>query len=151
MNENTEFDKLAKDSVSLDDDETSSLSKEESWISQFLDTVDPLLKNCFDIERSKISRKFFEFIFRKAFFNGDSILNICLKSDDLKLIERLWAIIYKFDIYELLHVRNYNKETCLHLASAMNRAKDLEELLKCGAEVNAVDVNGNTLGAKNTL
>lgn len=144
LNENTEFDKLAKDSVSLDDDEATSLSREESWISQFLEKVDPLLKTSIDTERSKISRKFFEFIFGKAFFSGDSMLNICLKSDDLKLMERLWAIIYKFEIYELLYARNYNKETCLHLASAMNRAKEIAEMLRCGADVNAVDVDGNT-------
>lgn len=138
MDENSEFDKLAKDSVSSDDDH--SQSREEKWISQFLDKVEPLLK----ITGTEIVCKFFEFIFHKASFSGDSMVHVCVKSDDLQLMDRLWEILHKFQLYNLLHLRNYNKETCLHLASAMNRPKLLKEAIIYGADVNSVDVDGNT-------
>lgn len=144
LNENAEYDKLAKDSVSLDDDETSSLSKEELWISQFLSKVEPLLKTTFDTERFNIYRKFLKFIFHKAILNGDNMLHCCLKSDDVKMMKRLWETMHKFQIYDLLHAHNYNKETCLHLATGMNRHKDLLELLVFGAPVNAIDADGNS-------
>lgn len=135
---------MAKDSVSFDDEHPQSLSKEEKWISQFFDKIEPLLKSSANIDRSKIARKFFEFIFHKASFSGDSMIHICVKSDDLKLMDRLWEVLHKFQLYDLLQLRNYNKETCLHLASLMNRPKLLEEAIKLGADVNAVDADGNT-------
>lgn len=145
MDENAEFDKLAKDSVSSDDDHSqSTLSREEKWISQFLDKVEPLLKVTGNMDRSKIARKFFEFIFHKASFGGDSMVHVCVKSDDLRLMDRLWEILHKFQLYDLLHLRNYNKETCLHLASAMNRPNLLKEAIMYGGDVNAVDADGNT-------
>lgn len=144
LSENTEFDKLAKDSVSFDDDHPQSLSKEEKWISQFLDKVEPLLKSNGNVEHSEIARKFFEYIFHKAQFSGDSMVHVCVKSDDLKLMDRLWNVLHKYQLYDLLHLRNYNKETCLHVASAMNRPKLLEDAILYGADVNAVDADGNT-------
>lgn len=123
---------------------TQSLSKEENWISQFLDKIDPLLTKSFDVKHSKITLKFFEFIYQKAVFNGDSMLHISLKSDDLQLFDRLWHVVCKFEMYGLLRIRNYNKETCLHLASAMNRANVLREVIMYGGDVNAVDGDGNT-------
>lgn len=144
LNENAEYDKLAKDSVNVNDNEASSLTKEETWISQFFSKIEPLLKINFDTQRINIYRKFLKFIFHQAAFNGDSMLHCCLKSDDLKLMERLWQTMQKFQIYDLLHAHNYNKETCLHLAVAMNRHKELQELLKFGAAVNAIDVDGNS-------
>ncbi|XP_055325514.1 nuclear factor NF-kappa-B p110 subunit isoform X2 [Sitodiplosis mosellana] len=144
LDENNEFDKLAKDSVSTDDDHPQSFSREEKWISQFLDKVEPLLKFSDSMDRSKIARKFFDFIFHKASFGGDSMVHVCVKSDDLRLMDRLWDVMHKFQLYDLLNLRNYNKETCLHLASAMNRPKLLEEAIKYGADVNAMDADGNT-------
>lgn len=142
LSENNEFDKLAKDSVGGDDENAQ--SKEEKWISQFLDKVAPLLKISADAQRFKMCRKFCEYIFHKASFNGDTMIHIGVKSDDLKLMDRLCEILNKFQLFELLNSRNYNKETCVHLASALNKTKLLQEVIKCGADLNAVNTDGNT-------
>lgn len=143
LNENAGFDKLVKDSVSCDE-EPILFTKEEKWISQFLDKVDPLLKYNIGTKQSKISGMFFEYIFQKAYFSGDSIIHICVKSEDLKMMDRLWEILHKFQLYDLLNVQNYNRETCAHLASAMNKPKILMALIMYGSDVNVVDVDGNT-------
>lgn len=135
---------MAKDSVAIDDEHPQSLSQEEKWISQFLDKLSPLLESSGNDDRSKIARKFIEYMFDKAVFNGDRIVHICAKSDDLRLMDRLWEVLHKFQIYDLLNLQNCNKETCLHLASALNRPKLLADVIKYGANVNAVDVDGNT-------
>lgn len=134
-----EFTKLQKDSTSSDDEHSI-----ENCVSRFLDKINPLLKNRLDTKHFEMSRKFIKFVFKKAFFNGDSMLHISLKSDDLKLIDRLIQVIRKFELYDWLHQRNYNKETCIHLASAMNRAGVLNEIIRYGADVNAIDGDGNT-------
>lgn len=144
LNENSDFDKLAKDSVDADDEHSQSPSKEERWISQFLDKINPLLKKTANAERSKIYRRFCEYIFHKATFGGDSMVHICVKSDDSLLRERLCTVLHKFELFELLNVRNYNKETCLHLAATINKCNVIEELIKYGVDVNAVDADGNT-------
>ncbi|XP_031633420.1 nuclear factor NF-kappa-B p110 subunit-like isoform X2 [Contarinia nasturtii] len=142
--ENSEFDKLAKDSVSIDDDHSNaSLSKEEKWIAQFLNKINPLIKG-HNVTNSRVCRKFFEFIFQRVLFNGNNIMHICAKSDDLKQMNCIWEIIHKFQLYDLLDIRNYNKETCAHFASAMNKTSVLEELIKYGIDLNAVDADGNT-------
>lgn len=144
LNECAEFDKLVEDSISFDEGHSQSLSKEEKWILQFLDKVNPLLKNNVSIEHSKICRKFIEFIFHKACFDGDSMIHICVKSNDHKLMDRLWEILHKFQLYNLLNHQNYNRMTCAHLASLWNRPKVLKEFIEYGIDVNAVDADGNT-------
>lgn len=143
LDEHAEFDKLAKDSVSCDE-EPILFTREEKWISQFLEKVDPLLKYTIGTKQSEISRKFFEYIFQKAYFSGDSIIHICVKSEDLKMMDRLWEILHKFQLYDLLNVQNHNRETCAHLASAINKPKILMALIMYGSDVNVVDVDGNT-------
>lgn len=143
MGENNEYDKLAKDSVSSDDEASQSIG--ETWIQQFLEKIHPLLMYTnVDSERFKICRKFIEYIFRKANFNGDTMLHIGVKSDDLKIMDRLCEILKKFQLSELLNLRNFSKETSVHLACALNKPKILQEMIKMGADVNAIDIDGNT-------
>lgn len=144
LNETAEFDKLARDSTSADITDAHILSKDEKWVAKILRKTEPLLRIDDSDEVGKVYRKFFEFLLRKARFNGDSLLHICVRSNDQKLMERLWAIFHKFQLYEWLQLRNVNQETCGHLASALNKPEILKEVIKYGANANAVDVDGNT-------
>lgn len=93
----------------------------------------------------KIGRKLCAYIFERAIFNGDdTIIHICMKSDDSTLIDQLLDILHTFKLYELLNRRNYNKECCAHLASAMNKSDVLKRLMQFGANANLIDSIGNT-------
>lgn len=120
------------------------MTKEEKLIRQFLNI--PLFKSSTVDERSfKIGRKLCAFIFERAIFNGDdTIIHISMKSDDNTLMERLLDILHTFKLHELLNRRNYNKESCAHLASAMNKSNILKRLIELGANVNVIDSTGNT-------
>lgn len=147
MSESSEFDKLAKDSAGGgddDNDDKNSPTKEEKWIMKFLDKISPLLKTPTDMQRFKLGRKFCEYIFHRANFNGDTMIHVCVKSDDLNLMDRLYKVLHKFQLYELLNLPNYNKETGVHLACALNKTGQLQEMLNYAADVNANDTDGNT-------
>lgn len=119
-------------------------TKEEKLVRQFLSI--PLLKSHITDEfHFKIARKLCAYIFEQAIFNGDdTIIHICVKSDDFTLMDRLLDILHKFHLYELLNRRNYNGECCVHIASAMNKSNVLQKLIEFGANVNAADSNDNT-------
>lgn len=140
LNDLDDLDKLRKDSTMAE----IALSNEEKWVSKILRKTEPLLKIKDNDEIAKVYRKFFEFVLQKTRLKGDSILHICVKCDDLKVMERLWAILHKYHLYEWLQLRNSNKETCAHLACALNKPEILREILRYGGDVNAVDVDGNT-------
>lgn len=142
--ETAELDNLAKDSVSSDGKSVPKLSKEERVVDKVLRKTEPLLKMDDNSKMANVARKLLEFLMRKVRFNGDSISHICVKCDDLKLMERLWKILHKFQLYEWLELRNYSKETCTHLASELNKPCTLAEIIKHSTNVNAVDVDGNT-------
>lgn len=160
-----EYDRLAKDSVgdaatptataiataaastgatADDDQKLNELTKEEKLVRQFLNI--PLFMSSKVEERSfKIGRKLCAFIFERAIFNGDdTIIHICMKSDDITLMERLLDILHTFKLCELLNRRNYSKECCAHLASAMNKSNVLKKLIQFGANMNVIDSIGNT-------
>lgn len=152
--QNSEFERLATDSVSTDED-VHSFSNEEKCIAQLLNKIDPVFRkqitnsrqvsgNGQSLRNAQIKIKMFELILQKVRFNGNTMMHICVKNDNLKLMEHLWEIVHKYNLYDSLNIRNYNKETCAHFASAMNKANVLEELLRYGTDVNAVDANGNT-------
>lgn len=143
LGENNEYDKLAKDSVGSDDEASQSISREEKWIQLLLEKINPLLKTNVDSKHFKICRKFIEYIFRKVNFNGDTMIHIGVKSDDLKLMDGLCEILTKFQLNELLNLRNFSAENGVHFACALNKPKILQELIKHGADVNAIDIDGN--------
>lgn len=146
----SEYDRLAKDCVgsasTTDDNQKSNeLKKEEKLVRQFLNI--PLFKSGKNIdERSfKIGRKLCAYIFERAIFNGnDTIMHICMKNNDITLMEQLLDILHTFNLYEPVNRRNYNKECCAHLASAMNKSNILKRLIEFGANVNLIDSIGNT-------
>lgn len=120
------------------------LSKEEKLVEKILRKTESLLKIKENDGTAKMYRKFFEILLHKTRFKGNSLLEICVKCDDPKLMEHLWAILHKFQLYELLELRNSNQETCAHLSSALNKPKILGQVIKHGIDVNAVDAVGNT-------
>lgn len=143
----SEYDRLAKDSVgnasttaSDDGKKLNELNKEVKLVRQFLNI--PLFKSGSVDERTyKIGRKLCAYIFERAIFNGDdTIIHICMKSDDNTLIEQMLDILHKFDLHELLNRRNFNKECCAHLASAMNKSNVLKRLVQFGANINSINV-----------
>lgn len=118
--------------------------KVEEFVLKFLEI--PLLKssNAGD-QQFHSARKLCAHIFERAIFGGDNtIIHLCVKSDDSTLAVRLLEIIHKFKLDELLNGKNYNHETCVHLSCAANNVKVLQKLMEYGADVNALDWNGNT-------
>lgn len=144
----SEYDRLAKDSVGSAatdvNQKLNELKKEEKLVRQFLNI--PLFKSGSVDERSfKIGRKLCAYIFERAIFNGDdTIVHICMKSEDHTIMDKLLDILHTFKLYELLNRRNFNKECCAHLASAMNKSNVLKCLMQFGANVNLIDSVGNT-------
>lgn len=143
----SEYDRLAKDSVgtaSDDGQKLNELKKEVKLVRQFLNI--PLFKSGHVDERSfKIGRKLCAYIFERAIFNGeDTIIHVCMKSEDCTLMEQLLDILHTFNLYELLNRRNFNKECCAHLASAFNKPNVLKRLVQFGANMNFIDSIGNS-------
>lgn len=69
---------------------------------------------------------------------------MAMKSDEPRFMEKIWQIIYKFDLYELLRLTNYNGETCLHVAAALEKPNEIRSLLRHGVDVNDIDRKGDT-------
>lgn len=59
-------------------------------------------------------------------------------------MERIWRIVYKFELYDLLRLTNDNGETCLHVAAALGKPNEIQKLLRHGVDVNDVDRKGDT-------
>lgn len=139
---------LAKDCVSNEaGDEAKSqdlLKKVEKFVLKFLEI--PLLKSCnADDPEFHIARKLCAYAFERIIFNGrNTIIHLCVRSNDRPLMERLLEIIHKFELDELLNVQNYDQETCTHLACVVNNVSLLQKMVGYGADVNLLDWNGNT-------
>lgn len=54
-------------------------------------------------------------------------------------------MLHKYQLYELLQLRNDNKETCAHTACFLNKSEELKEMLRHGIDVNSVDIKGDTI------
>lgn len=67
-----------------------------------------------------------------------------MSNDDI-LLNQLWKIVHRFKLYEILNVRNDRHETGLHIAVSMNNIILIDDLIKNGADVNAIDHKGNTV------
>lgn len=134
--------KISKDSDNDENAQEQQLNEIEKFIKQFLGiSLFSDAKETFDI-----GRKLFIYIFERAIFTDDcdTIIHICVKSNDSTLIERLLNILHKFKLHELLNRPNQNQETCLHVACEMNKANELHKLIECGANPNVTDLNSNT-------
>lgn len=135
---------MVKDSVSgaSDSNDISHeyLKKIEKSVAQFLGM--PL----FASTKQSFGRKLFAYVYERAIFNDDddTICNVCVKSNDGALLDRLLKILHKFKLYDLLDRSNCNHETGVHVACAMNKANALHCLMKYGAGPNAIDSNGDT-------
>lgn len=144
----TEHSALAKDCVSDEaaDEENSQnlLNKIEKFVLKFLEI--PLLNSCnADEPKFHIARKLCAHVFERIIFDGcNTVIHLCVKSNDRPLMKRLLETIHKFELDDLLNVRNYNQETCTHLACAMNNVRLLQKMLDYGADVNVLDWIGNT-------
>lgn len=139
---------LARDSVSdeaADNENSQELQSEvEKFVLKFLEI--PLFKSCnADEQKFHIGRKLCAYIFERIIFNGDdTIIHLCVKSNDRTIMERLLEILHKFKLDELLNLQNYNQETSVHLACEMNNVNVLQKMMEYGANVNVLDSNGNT-------
>lgn len=136
---------LTKDSVS-DEDEVKSqdlMKKVEIFVSKLLEI--PLLKCNAGVPEFQIARKLCVYIFERVIFNGNNtIIHLCVKSNDRLLMERLLEMVHKFELNELLNAQNYGQETCTHLACATNNVSLLRKMVDFGADINVLDWNGNT-------
>lgn len=140
-----EYDRLAKDCVADGTEQKSNeLINEEKLIRQFLNI--PLFKNSMaDEQYFKIGRKLCTFILERVVFNGgDTIMHICARSDNITLMERLLDILRTFKLNELINLQNYHKESCAHIASAMNKPNILDMLRQFAGNINGIDSNSNT-------
>lgn len=135
---------LTKDSV-YDEEEANSqdlLKKVEKFVLKLLEI--PLLKCNAGAPEFQIARKLCAYVFERIIFNGNNtILHLCVQSNDHLLMERLLEMIHKFELKELLNAQNYGQETCTHLACAMNNVRLLRKMVNFGAD-NLLDWNGNT-------
>lgn len=148
LNKYNGYNMLVKDSVpdEIADDENAQAQQieVEKLILKFLEI--PLLNSCnADEHEFQIGRKLCAYIFERVIFNDDNtIVHLCVKSNDRTLSERLLVLLHKFQLDELLNLQNYNQETCVHLACAMNNLNVLQKMMVYGANVNVLDSNGNT-------
>lgn len=69
---------------------------------------------------------------------------MAMKSDETRFMERIWQIISKFELYDLLRLTNDNGETCLHVAAALEKSNEIKNLLRYGVDINDVNRKGNT-------
>lgn len=67
-----------------------------------------------------------------------------MSNDDI-LMNQLWKIVHRFKLYEILNVRNDRHETSLHITVSMNNIILIDDLIKNGTDVNAIDHKGNTV------
>lgn len=122
------------------------LRKIEKFVLKFLEF--PLLERfTTDTERIfHVGRNLFVYIFERAIFNDDddTIIHVCVKSNDFTLMERLLKILHNFKLNELLNWTNNSQETGVHVACAMNKVNVLQKLIEYDANVNVIDSNSNT-------
>lgn len=59
-------------------------------------------------------------------------------------MDKIWNIISKFELYDLLRLTNDNDETCLHVAVGVEKPNEIRNLLRHGVDINDVDRKGNT-------
>lgn len=141
-----EYGKLAKDSVSnvTADADNTLLRNVEKIIVQLFEI--PWLKNCNADDRNfQIGRKLCAYIFKRVHLNeDDNIIHFCVKSNGIALMERILDILRKFELCGLLNWPNIRQETCVHLACSGGRKNMLEKVLIYGANVNAINSNGDT-------
>lgn len=67
-----------------------------------------------------------------------------MRSDEPRFMEKIWQIIVKFELYELLCLTNDKYETCLHVAAALEKPNEIRNLLRHGVDINDVDRKGDT-------
>lgn len=165
-----DLDKLATDSVSVKQQAKSAspICVSVRFLMQMLKKIWPVVVSSNEGDRSN-QRDFMQDIFKQAYYNGDrcvqlikwskwkfifiiyisvefirSLLHIAIKSDEPRFMERIWRIVYKFELYDLLRLTNYNGETCLHVAAALGKPNEIQKLLRHGVDINDVDRKGDT-------
>lgn len=67
-----------------------------------------------------------------------------MKSDESRFMEKIWQIVVKFELYELLRLTNDKDETCLHVGAALEKPNEIRNLLRHGVDINDVDRKGDT-------
>lgn len=126
---------------------TQTLSQHERFLLQMLKTLWPKFiqyNNETDDRQKEKIQHFMEDIFRQAYYNGESLLHIALKSDSNGFMQKIWEIIHKFRMYDVLRLQNDNGENCIHVAAALGKADEIRNFIHHGVEVNAVDQKGDT-------
>lgn len=149
-----ELDKLATDSAKSPDQSShqhdkiaQNLSHHERFLLQMLKTLWPkyilYCNETNEMQKEKITQ-FMEDIFRQAYYNGESLLHLAMKSESNRFMLKIWQIIHKFQLYEVLRLQNDNGENCVHVAAAIDKSDEIINFIRHGVDVNAVDHNGDT-------
>lgn len=149
-----ELDKLATDSAKSPAPPThqqqtlaQNLSMHDRFLLQMLKKLWPKLvqygnEGC-DAQRRKIYQ-FMEDIFRQAYYEGESLLHLAMKSESNRFMARIWEIIHKFQLYDVLRLLNDSGESCLHVAAALGKAEEVKSFIRHGVDVSAVDSKSDT-------
>lgn len=135
---------LVKDSIKVEIAAEHNLSTTEKLAAKILQKTESLLK--IDDVNTISNRNFFKFLLEKTLIDGKDIIEISLVCEDHKLMDQVWAILHKFQLYECLERGSFNKQSCEHSLGVSDKSGVLLEQMKYNAIDNAVDGNVNAIG-----
>ncbi|CAD7092510.1 unnamed protein product [Hermetia illucens] len=83
-------------------------------------------------------------IFDEANNNECDVIQTAIRTDDREIMNKLFKLIDKFQLNEVLQYQNERKETCLHTVCLFDKPEYIRPLINLGANPNLPDNKGNT-------